>query len=139
MASSSGSAYDDRKTKLLMELECSPIKMDLESRPRTNNTKFEVSVGGLYLRDKATKDSIIPLLISPQLKVFRPYNLPQFTFCFSRNGPYCGAHRNILLFFMYHMLGQDTVSAAASRTVRSARQPLDELISGAVRIKGHRQ
>ena len=63
-----GSQHDDKKTRVLMELECSPIKMDLESRPRTNALKFEVSVGGLYLRDKATKDSIIPVLVSPQMK-----------------------------------------------------------------------
>ncbi len=43
--------------------------MGLESRPRTNGLKFNVSVGGLYLRDKMNPDSIMPVLVAPQQRV----------------------------------------------------------------------
>ena len=40
--------------------------MELETRPRTKSFKFNLSLGGMYLRDKITPDSVFPLLISPQ-------------------------------------------------------------------------
>ena len=45
------------------------MKMQLESRPRTNGLKFGISVGGLSLVDKMTPNSILPTLIRPQVKV----------------------------------------------------------------------
>ena len=54
---------------VLLELECSEISMDLESRPRTNGLRFGIRVGGLYLRDKMTANSIMPVLIAPQQRV----------------------------------------------------------------------
>lgn len=57
------------KASCLIELECSTVQMALESRPRTHGLKFSASVGGLYLRDKMTKDSIMPVLVAPQSRV----------------------------------------------------------------------
>ena len=54
---------------VFLELECSEVSMDLESRPRTNGLKFGIKVGGLYLRDKMTANSIMPVLIAPQQRV----------------------------------------------------------------------
>ena len=54
--------------KVLVELECSPVTLEFESRPRSSGMTFEASVGGLFLRDCATKDSIMPLLVAPQAK-----------------------------------------------------------------------
>ena len=62
-------AGDAENNSALMELECSQIRMGLESRPRTNGLKFNVSVGGLYLRDKMNPDSIMPVLVAPQQRV----------------------------------------------------------------------
>lgn len=56
------------KSQLLAELECSPVTLTFESRPRSRGMTFEASVGGLYLRDCATVDSIMPLLVAPQAK-----------------------------------------------------------------------
>ena len=68
-SSSQISNKEDEESKVLLELECSVIKMELESRPRNHGLKFGVSVGGLFLRDKMTPNSILPTLISPQKKV----------------------------------------------------------------------
>ena len=57
-----------RQTQLLAELECSPVTLQFESRPRSRGMTFEASVGGLFLRDCATLDSIMPLLVAPQAK-----------------------------------------------------------------------
>ena len=58
--------YFKDKKKPLLELECTAINMSFQSRPRSNALKFNISVGGLYLRDKITKDSIMPVLVQPQ-------------------------------------------------------------------------
>lgn len=60
---------DTLRPVTLAELECNTIKMLFESRPRSNGMKFGISVGGLYLRDKMTHNSIIPVLITPQNRV----------------------------------------------------------------------
>ena len=52
--------------KPLVELECTAIKMVFQSRPRSNGFKFELMVGGLFLRDKMTQNSIMPVLVQPQ-------------------------------------------------------------------------
>ena len=59
----------ENKPLTLVELECNTIKMLFESRPRSNGMKFGISVGGLYLRDKMTHNSIMPVLITPQNRV----------------------------------------------------------------------
>mgnify|MGYP001557343908 CR=1 FL=1 len=64
------SIIDVHKKACLIELECSTVQMGLESRPRTHGLKFSASVGGLYLRDKMTKNSIMPVLVAPQTKVY---------------------------------------------------------------------
>ena len=61
--------HDASKSSCLIELECTTVKMELESRPRTNGLKFTVGVGGLYLRDKMTQGSIMPVLVAPQSRV----------------------------------------------------------------------
>ena len=64
------SAEEDKKDEqTIVELECNTIKMLFESRPRTSGMKFGISVGGLYLRDKLTPNSILPVLIAPQNRV----------------------------------------------------------------------
>ena len=60
---------EENKPLTLVELECNTIKMLFESRPRSNGMKFGISVGGLYLRDKMTHNSIMPVLITPQNRV----------------------------------------------------------------------
>ena len=52
-----------------LEMECTTIKMGFESRPRTSGLRFSINVGGLFLRDKITEGSILPVLISPQTRV----------------------------------------------------------------------
>jgi vacuolar protein sorting-associated protein 13D len=51
---------------LLFELEFNDTRVEFESRPRTRSYKFCLSLGGMYLRDMITPNSIFPLLISPQ-------------------------------------------------------------------------
>ena len=67
--STSFSESGEVKREPLLELECMAIKMQFESRPRTNGMRFGVSVGGLYLKDKVTKNSIMTELVKPQMKV----------------------------------------------------------------------
>ena len=51
------------------------IDMMFESRPRSSAMKFEMDVGGLYLRDKMTEGTIFPNIVAPQPKVcFVLYN-----------------------------------------------------------------
>jgi hypothetical protein len=57
------------KEGCLIELECSTVQVGLESRPRSHGLKFTTSVGGLYLRDKMTEGSFMPILVAPQAKV----------------------------------------------------------------------
>ncbi|KAK3098591.1 hypothetical protein FSP39_021054 [Pinctada imbricata] len=52
----------------ILEMECSTIAMLFESRPRTSAMKFELGVGGIYLRDKMTENTIFPNILSPQAK-----------------------------------------------------------------------
>ncbi|ELT97897.1 hypothetical protein CAPTEDRAFT_149660 [Capitella teleta] len=59
---------ETNKDGCLIELECSTVQMGLESRPRSHGLKFTTSVGGLYLRDKKTEGSIMPVIIAPQAK-----------------------------------------------------------------------
>ena len=66
--SKSSYSNDNRtaKRRLLFEYEFAETKVEFETRPRTKSLKFNLSLGGMYLRDKITPDSVFPLLISPQ-------------------------------------------------------------------------
>ena len=58
------------KTKLeaspLFEFEFQNVKVEHEHRPRTKSYLFSFHVGSVWLRDKITKNSLFPLLVSPQ-------------------------------------------------------------------------
>ncbi|XP_064629557.1 intermembrane lipid transfer protein VPS13D-like isoform X2 [Lineus longissimus] len=58
----------DKKNQSIMEIECSSIKMGFESRPRTSAFKFDISVGGIFLKDTFSEGCIFPVLLSPQKK-----------------------------------------------------------------------
>ena len=61
-------SFNDRTSsrRLLFEYEFTDTKVECETRPRLKSFKFNLSLGGMYLRDKITPDSVFPLLISPQ-------------------------------------------------------------------------
>lgn len=50
----------------LFEFEFNEVKVECETRPRTRSYKFGLTLGGMYLRDMITPNSIFPLLVSPQ-------------------------------------------------------------------------
>ena len=50
----------------LFEVEFENVKVEHEHRPRTKSYLFSLHIGSVWLRDKITKNSIFPLLISPQ-------------------------------------------------------------------------
>lgn len=54
------------KKRLLFEFEFTETKVEVETRPRAKSSKLNVSLGGIYVRDKITVDTVFPLLISPQ-------------------------------------------------------------------------
>lgn len=60
----SAEAMSERQ--LLCELEFNDMRAELETRPRTCSYKFGLSLGAVLLRDCVTRDSLFPLLISPQ-------------------------------------------------------------------------
>ena len=57
---------NDTKDSPLFEFEFSDMKMNFQTRPRTKSYKFDLKVGGVFLRDMVTHGSLFPLLISPQ-------------------------------------------------------------------------
>ncbi|TRY62990.1 hypothetical protein TCAL_03981 [Tigriopus californicus] len=66
--------HDEKGNHLLFELEFNTVKLNCETRPRTRSYKFALSLGGMYLRDMITKESIFPLLISPLNEEGAPLN-----------------------------------------------------------------
>ncbi|GFN93642.1 vacuolar protein sorting-associated protein 13d, partial [Plakobranchus ocellatus] len=52
----------------LVELHCSTIGMEFESRPRSSAMKFSLAVGSLYMQDQTAKNSIFNYVICPQTK-----------------------------------------------------------------------
>ena len=50
----------------LFEFEFENVKVEHEHRPRTKSYLFSFHVGSIWLRDKITKHSLFPLLVSPQ-------------------------------------------------------------------------
>ena len=61
-------SFSDRTSsrRLLFEYEFTDTKVECETRPRLKSFKFNLSLGGMYLRDKITPDSVFQTLISPQ-------------------------------------------------------------------------
>ena len=54
----------------IMELECTSIQMEFESRPRSSGLTFGLSVAGLQLLDTMTEGTLFPVLVGCQNKVF---------------------------------------------------------------------
>ena len=50
----------------LFEFEFQNVKVEHEHRPRTKSYLFSFHVGSVWLRDRITKNSLFPLLVSPQ-------------------------------------------------------------------------
>ncbi|XP_059469653.1 intermembrane lipid transfer protein VPS13D isoform X2 [Neocloeon triangulifer] len=49
----------------VMDLEVEALKVQLESRPRLNSQCFSLSVGGIYLKDCLTRNSLYPMVVEP--------------------------------------------------------------------------
>ncbi|XP_035500343.2 vacuolar protein sorting-associated protein 13D isoform X1 [Scophthalmus maximus] len=50
----------------VIQLEFSGVKVILESLPRSESSLLSVKLGGLFLRDLTTQDTIFPVLVSPK-------------------------------------------------------------------------
>ncbi|XP_019746384.1 vacuolar protein sorting-associated protein 13D isoform X5 [Hippocampus comes] len=64
--------HQDTKDKILHEsgviqLEVSEVKVVLESLPRSESSLLSVKLGGLFLRDLTTHDTVFPVLVSPKM------------------------------------------------------------------------
>ena len=53
----------------ILDMECSTVEMGFQSRPRYSAWKFNISVGGLCLKDTYSKDTIFPVLLARQKNV----------------------------------------------------------------------
>jgi hypothetical protein len=51
---------------VLFQAELESVRLEHESRPRTESQLVGLSLGAIYLRDKVTPASLFPLLIAPQ-------------------------------------------------------------------------
>ncbi|CAB3365707.1 Hypothetical predicted protein [Cloeon dipterum] len=49
----------------VMDLEVEALKVQLELRPRLNSQCFSLSVGGIYLKDCLTRNSLYPMVVEP--------------------------------------------------------------------------
>nr|XP_043893555.1 vacuolar protein sorting-associated protein 13D isoform X3 [Solea senegalensis] len=63
--------HQDRRKDMLHEsgviqLEFSGVKVMVESLPRSESSLLSVKLGGLFLRDLTTQDTIFPVLVSPK-------------------------------------------------------------------------
>ncbi|XP_024914858.1 vacuolar protein sorting-associated protein 13D isoform X3 [Cynoglossus semilaevis] len=74
--------HQDRRAEVLHEsgviqLEFSGVNVVLESLPRSESSLLSVKLGGLFLRDLTTQDTIFPVLVSPKTdKVVVTVNQP---------------------------------------------------------------
>ncbi|CAL1546810.1 unnamed protein product [Lymnaea stagnalis] len=59
---------DKAQSHSLVELHCSTIEMQFESRPRTSAMKFSLAVGSLYVQDQTAKNPTFTYIICPQVK-----------------------------------------------------------------------
>ena len=60
--------------QLLFDFQFHDVKASHESRPRTGSMMVSLTLGAMYLRDKITRNSQFPLLISPQNSTEAPLN-----------------------------------------------------------------
>ena len=58
--------------QLLFHAQFNDVKAAHELRPRTGSLMFSLTVGAVFLRDKITRNSLFPLLISPQSSMEAP-------------------------------------------------------------------
>ena len=58
--------------QLLFHAQFNDVKAAHELRPRTGSLMFSLTVGAIFLRDKITRNSLFPLLISPQSSMEAP-------------------------------------------------------------------
>ncbi|KAK6626649.1 hypothetical protein RUM44_009125 [Polyplax serrata] len=52
--------------KSLMELQFEKVLVGCEYRPRSSSYKTTLALGSIYLKDRLTKDTVFPMLVSPQ-------------------------------------------------------------------------
>lgn len=50
----------------VLELQFENVQLNLESRPRSGSQRISVSLGGIYVWDRLTKDTVFPVLVAPQ-------------------------------------------------------------------------
>ncbi|XP_049609013.1 intermembrane lipid transfer protein VPS13D isoform X3 [Syngnathus scovelli] len=63
--------HQDTKDKIphesgVIQLEVSEVKVVVESLPRSESSLLSVKLGGLFLRDLTTHDTVFPVLVSPK-------------------------------------------------------------------------
>ncbi|XP_030623060.1 vacuolar protein sorting-associated protein 13D [Chanos chanos] len=68
----------------VIQLEFSGVKIGVESLPRSESSLLSVQLGGLFLRDLTTQDSIFPVLVSPKpdkvvVAINQPFGQTSFT------------------------------------------------------------
>ncbi|CAG5124462.1 unnamed protein product, partial [Candidula unifasciata] len=59
---------DNIKPAPLVELHCSSIGMEFESRPRTSAMKFSLAVGSFFVQDQRAQNPVFSQVICPQAK-----------------------------------------------------------------------
>ena len=63
------------ETSPLFEFEFQNVRVENEHRPRTKSFLFSFHVGSVWLRDDITKNSLFPLLVSPQSSESAPLHI----------------------------------------------------------------
>ncbi len=58
-----------KSKQVIFQCDFDDVELKMETRPRTKSYMLSMALGGLYLRDKITADTVYPLLVSPQNKV----------------------------------------------------------------------
>uniref|UniRef100_A0A672ZCY6 Vacuolar protein sorting 13 homolog D n=1 Tax=Sphaeramia orbicularis TaxID=375764 RepID=A0A672ZCY6_9TELE len=64
----------------VIQLEFSGVQVMVESLPRSESSLLSVRLGGLFLRDLTTQDSIFPVLVSPKTVIVVAINQPSGQF-----------------------------------------------------------
>ncbi|XP_059165407.1 intermembrane lipid transfer protein VPS13D-like [Physella acuta] len=62
------SQLSEKTDNSLVELHCSTIAMEFESRPRTSAMRFSLAVGNLFVQDHTSKSPMFTYVICPQAK-----------------------------------------------------------------------
>nr|XP_006005250.1 PREDICTED: vacuolar protein sorting-associated protein 13D [Latimeria chalumnae] len=103
----------------IIQLEFSGVKIRMDSLPRTKSSLVSVQLGGLFLRDMATRGTIFPVLVSPKpqkegISLLQPFGFqtssettsqndandaemlaPVFEMIYERNPPRSGFQRRL--------------------------------------------